>query len=173
MTCSNNCRMASCGSLRFMAAKTRLPSWKNWLAYPSEAFSRGSGMRASGVSGSSGGEKAQRENAPQRGSTGGRTRPPVFFLKSSESPHCLSGFPHALERRRPPHSHPEAGQGGVCEAEMSLDHAVRRLQPARAPVAAIRSAPLSAHPVPGRPSSCESSLRQMLDLRPAGCAYRP
>ena len=38
-----------------------------------------------------------------------------FVGRQDQSQDCLPGFPHALERRRPRHPHPEGSQGGIRE----------------------------------------------------------
>ena len=47
---------------------------------------------------------------------GSRLRPPS---RDRQSPHRLSGLPHPLERRRPRHPRPEAGQGRVREVAVA------------------------------------------------------
>ena len=49
--------------------------------------------------------------------TGARLR---LAGRQGQSPCRLSGFPHALERRRPRHPHPEGSQGGVREATITI-----------------------------------------------------
>ena len=49
--------------------------------------------------------------------TGARLR---LAGRHGQSPRRVSGFPHALERRRPRHPHPEGSQGGIREAAITV-----------------------------------------------------
>jgi hypothetical protein len=50
-------------------------------------------------------------------------RPGLRFVgRYDQGEDCLPGFPHPLERRRSRHPHPQANQGGICQAAMSNEY---------------------------------------------------